>query len=385
MAEAPGRPPLFTAAFVLAWIANLLHSLAFHSFVHLPGYLEDLGADELWIGVFIAAMSVSAIAARPGVGRVMDGRGRRIVILVGGVVNIATCGLYLLVHDLGPLLFAARLLHGVAEAMLWSSLFTYAADIVPEERRTEGLALFGVSGLLPLSLGGLFGDWSLQAADYRALFASTLVYAVLGLLASLPLVESKPESHGEASGGYLAVIASQRLLPLWWIGTAFAIALSAYWAFIKTFVETTGFGTVGAFFSAYAWSAIALRIVGGRLPQRVGLKRVLVPALVAAAAGLVMIATASSGAAVAGAGILCGIGHGYAFPILSAMVVNRAREAERGTAISLFTALFDLGLLIGGPSFGALVRGTSYTVMYATAACWLVAATVVYWAWDRDD
>ena len=180
------------------------------------------------------------------------------------------------------------------------------------------------------------------------------------------------------------MIKSERLLPLWWVGTAFAIALSAYWAFIKTFVETTGFGTVGAFFSAYAWSAIALRIVGGRLPQKVGLQRVLVPALGAAAGGLVLISVAGSSSAVVAAGILCGIGHGYAFPILSAMVVNRAKDAERGTAISLFTALFDLGLLIGAPTFGALVRGTSYPVMYATAAVWLVAATIVYRLWDRD-
>ena len=389
--ERPNTPPetLFTWAFGLAFAANFLHSLAFHTYVHVPGFFAGLGASEFVIGVLMGTMAFMAIAVRPAVGRSMDVRGRRGMILVGGVVNVIASLGYLLVNDVGAVAFGVRMLHGVAEAMLWSSLFTFAADVVPAARRAQGLALFGVSGLIPLALGGAIGDWVVgdgpPTEAYAAMFGWTAVFSVVALLLSLPLPESRPErAPGEDVEriGYLETLSSRPLLPLWFLGTAFAISLSAYWTFIKTFVETTDIGSMSLFFGAYAWSAVLLRIFFGWVPQRVGLRRVLVPAVLVAACGLVVVATAHSAWQLGLSGVLCGIGHGFAFPILSAMVVDRARAEERGTAVSLFTAMFDVGALLGGPSLGAIITLASYGVMYATAAAFLAASTLVYLAWD---
>ena len=41
---APPRESLWTRAFVLAWIANFLHSTALHAYLHWPGWLEHRGA-----------------------------------------------------------------------------------------------------------------------------------------------------------------------------------------------------------------------------------------------------------------------------------------------------------------------------------------------------
>ena len=49
----------------------------------------------------------------------------------------------------------------------------------------------------------------------------------------------------------------------------------------------------------------------------------------------------------------------------------------------MFTALFDLGVLIGGPSFGAGARYLGYRPTYVVAAVFLTAATLVYAVWDR--
>ena len=38
-------------------------------------------------------------------------------------------------------------------------------------------------------------------------------------------------------------------------------------------------------------------------------------------------------------GLLCGIGHGYCFPVLTSQVVTRAPDNMRGTALALFTGL----------------------------------------------
>lgn len=375
---------LFTGAFVLAWIANFLHAMALHTYVHLGGFLKDLRLSELWIGIVIGTLSLVAIAARPGIGWTMDERGRKIVILCGGVANVLACLAYLRIEGFGPALFGVRVLHGIGQAAVFSGMFTYAADIVPASRRAQGIALFGISGMLPLALGGLIGDFVIVDGDYTLMFQLTAAFAAGGLLCTLPLRESRPPRLGSARIGYLETLRSPALLPLWFIGTTYAFGLSAYFAFLKTYVEVLGVGTVGLFFSTYAAAAIILRIFAGRLPERLGYKQVMFPALGLAAAGLVLVAFSTEAWHLAAAGVLCGIGHGYTFPILSAMVVERARADERGAAVSLFTALFDLGILIGSPTLGRAIGFGGYTFMYLLAAGVLSTAVLVFARWDAS-
>jgi MFS family permease len=386
-AGAPGRPgaaPLLTRAFVLVSLANLTQALAFNLFLHFPAFLHDLGADDLQIGVIFGLTSAVAVLARPPVGRAMDVRGRRVVILVGGALHAVVCALYLTVSGMGPWIYLLRILHGVAEALLFTALFTYAADLVPARRRTEGIALFGVSGMLPIALGGILGDVILARAAFGAVFGLAAGLALVSFLLSLPLPE-RPRAPAlvEASRGFRASLAQRNLLPLWWIGTLFALALASAFAFLKRFVDETGIGSVSGFFGAYAGMAVVMRLFFGRLPDRIGAKRVLFPALASLAAGYLVLAFAETPRDVVIAGALCGGGHGYTFPILFGMVVTRASEADRGSATAIFTALFDLGVVLGGPLFGGLALALGFSWAYAAAAAVVALGAVVFAVWDR--
>jgi MFS family permease len=378
------RSPLATPPFLLCAGANFLQSLAFNLYLHLPGFLHDLGADEVRIGVLSSLTALAAIAARPPVGRVMDGRGRRPIVIWGGVLNTIVCLAYLSIDGIGPALVLVRVAHGLAEAALFSSLFTMAADLVPADRRTEGIALYGVSGIVTVSFGGLVGDFILARAGYDALFATSAGLAAGSFVLSLPLRDRRPAPgvHGP-SRGFTASVSQRDLVPLWFLGMVFATALSAVFTFVKTFVLETGIGTVGLFFSAYAWAAVGLRLFFAWLPERIGPKRALFPALGALATGLAGLALADDAHTVAAAGALCGLGHGFTFPILSGLVVERAREAERGAALSLFTALFDAGVFVGGPGFGALIGVAGYAGMCASASALVVVGAVAFAPWDR--
>jgi predicted MFS family arabinose efflux permease len=105
--------------------------------------------------------------------------------------------------------------------------------------------------------------------------------------------------------------------------------------------------------------------------------------LAALALGYVLLAFAATPAAIAVAGACAGLGHGFTFPILSGLVVARARLAERGAATSIFTALFDAGALVGGPLLGAVIRDAGYPAMFLCAAA-LVTAGGAFFTWaDR--
>lgn len=369
--------------FAYAALANFAHSLAFHSYLHLPGFLQKLGAKEFAIGVIMAVAFLTAILARPAVGRLMDDYGRRPMALAGGGLNIATSMGYLFIDALGPALLALRVLHGVALGVLFTVLFTIAADVIPAERRAHGIALFGVSGMFPLALGGLVGDWILVDGDYSRLFWFILGCAVLGLLVSLPLTETHVKS-GLARVSFARVVGSFVLRPLWIVGLAFAFALAAFFIFLKTWILELGVGSLGEVMGWYVATAIFLRVFFGGLPERLGYKRVLYPAILVTMAGVASLALATTTFWLDVSGVLCGAGHAFAFPVISALIVQRADPESRGSAVAMFTALFDVGALLGGPSLGFVAEHLGYPSMFAAAAGTGLLATGLFWQMERS-
>ncbi|MEN8235028.1 MAG: MFS transporter [Actinomycetota bacterium] len=375
---------LFTRSFLLVSVANFTAGMAYALFLHLSGYLSDLGASDTEIGFIYGAMSVSAIAIRPLLGSAMDRYGRRPVILLGSLTNVGFVLLYLTISSLGPWVYAVRIGHGIGEAMLFSAFFTYGADVVPASRRTEGIAIFGVSGLLPIAVAGILGDAILSLAGFRELFLTAAGFAVVTLLLSLPLPERRPVLlDGQVRRGFWRIVAMRELLPIWWLLGSFSAVLTGYFVFIRRYVDDTGIGSVGLFFSAYVVLAILERIFFGWLPDRIGRKRVLYPSLAALAVGFFVLAGAGTWMSIAIAGALCGAGHGFTFPILTAMLVDRAPDSDRGSAMAFFTALFDIGLVIGSPILGAIIDSAGWSAMFATSGVALAVATVLFSPLDR--
>lgn len=379
------QPRLITRAFVQAALATLMLNLANFLFLHFPGYLQQLGADEAEIGWIMAAQPLGAILAWPFAGRAMDAHGRRVVILTGCTLFIAVIILYLCISSIGPFVYLVRLLDGMAATMWYAGLFTHGADLVPAQRRTEGLAIFGAAGLVTIGLGAEFGDIILAATSYRDLFLAALVFVVLGLLLCLSL-HDVGLTHAEGSRpsrGIFAAALQPNLVPVWCAAFAFFVALGALFFFLKTFVSATHVGSVGGFFTVYAAIAMVLRFFFGWLPDRIGTRRMLGVALLSYALGFVALSLARAPIDVVVAGLLCGIGHGYGYPVLFSLVVERAAPRERGAAMAFFTAVDWLGLLVAGPTVGYVIDRGGYHAAFVMIALTLVVGIGTFYRLDK--
>jgi MFS family permease len=210
-----------------------------------------------------------------------------------------------------------------------------------------------------------------------------VVLSVFGLASSLVLLDAPRDPAAEKARRFVATLADRRLLSIWLVGTVFATASAAIFVFMKTYLLETKAGTVGMFFAAYALTAVALRLGLGWVPDRIGPVRVFFPAVVVFASGLLLLAFARSPLALVASGVLTGAGHGYAFPILAGLVVARAPSSERGAALSIFTAIFDVGMLLGGPLFGWVIAASSHTAAYIVAALGSLAGLFAFRALER--
>jgi MFS family permease len=379
----PRDERIFTRQFSLCFVAHGLQAIAFNLYLPFPKRLNELGANDFVIGAAASLTGLAAVLARPAIGRAMDRAGRRATVLAGGALHVVATALYLGIDRVGPLLAATRFLHGIAEAMLFSALFTFAADYVPARKRTQGLALFGVSGMLPIGLGPTAANWLVAHRGWPAVFVSACALATISLALSFGLRDAPRTrvSSGPAAS-MQSVLGQRELRPIWFLGASFATVLTAFFVFVPRFAQDTGIGSDASFFQMYMLAALILRIAFGWVPDRIGPHRALTPALLALVLGLIVMARASAGHDVALAGFLCGLGHGYAFPILSGMVVNRVSDDSRGTALAIFTGLFDLGMLVGSMTFGALVEWRGFAVLYAFGAVALASALGVFTQWD---
>jgi predicted MFS family arabinose efflux permease len=372
--EFSDKPPIWTRGFVLLFVSGFFFGMSFWPYVLLPVYLQDLGANLPTVGILMGIAPLAGILVRPLVGTALDRLGRRKCLTAGGLIFVATNLLYLGVASINPLLIAVRLIHGVAMGILMATFFTLAADLSPEARRTEGIAVYGISGHVSGTIGVMMGEAIIGWRGYPALFLVCASLSLASLLLSLPVPDPGHHRNRRASRGFFHLAMNPTLRAPLAATVGFALSLSSYMVFLKPYAVSAGIHSVTGFFVAYTLAAVGFRLVGGGWPDRFGFRRLLYPAMVSMSLGLVCLAAFPTAAGLIAAGVLCGTGHGFIFPILSAMMIAGSGHERRGTLMTLFTMLFDFGLFVGAPFLGFIAEVGHYGTMYAVAACIPIAS-----------
>ena len=266
---------------------------------------------------------------------------------------------------------------------LFTALLTLSVDVLLEERRTQGLAIYGLGGLIPLATGGALGDWLLDIRGFDFLF---LTAAALSLASWLLILRVPVHPAGGAGGprrGFWAALGQRNLLPVWWLTMLFAVGLEALFTFIRTYVDERRVGSVGRFFLVYGGVAILVRILSSDRLDRLPQLPLISVSVAAYASGFVVLAVAGAPSTFTLGAALLGLGHGLLFPVLTARVVTRSREAERGSAMAIFTSLFDLAVLTAAPIVGFVIDWRGYTTAFVGLGVSVGAGLVAYLAWER--
>ena len=374
------RDPLYTAGFWHLCAVHFTGAMAAALYILFPLYVRSLGGSEFTIGVYAAIATTSAVLVRWPVGRLLDGGYRWAVLWGASAVHLLSWLALFPTEALGPLLIAVVGLHGLAGGTLFATYFTVANDVIPSSRRAEGIAMFGVFGMLPNGLGPALGEYVLGHGGFPAYFATATGLGTLSLVLITFLPRRQPAHASAAGAARVAVSLKETLRPvasLLGVTLFFGLSVNAVFTFIAPYVHGTQVGTAGPFFLAYSITSVVVRILGGRLPDRLGLGRVLLPCLVIYSGGIAALSWFADAPPLIAIGIACGIGHGYAFPILTAMVVARTDPSVYGMALSFYTAMFDLGGTLGAPVLGAIAEAFGFQAMFGATAAGLIIAVVL--------
>ncbi len=387
--QAAAPEPLLTRDFVLLVVAHFLQALGYASMLLLPLYLQHLQASRTEIGVLMAISAISGLLLRPVVGWALDTVGRKPTLVVGTLMLVAGMAMVALVDRIGVIIYLQRVVFGIGLGTLFAGYFTFAADIIPESRRTEGLALFGISGLVPLLVNPLSDQLSVAPADLRWFLPAVGGAILLSLVFVLLLPERAPAQSARFDWREaLDALGRRRVYSVWLATMIFSGLVAVFMTFATVTAERRGVPRPASLWLSYAVGAVAVRLFGARLPDKVGLNKVLAAALGIYLVAALVAAQAHSFSQFMLAGLLAGLGHGYCFPVLTSQVVGRVPASFRGSALACFTALWGVSELLGSPVFGAIADHFSDAVMFQCAAVFgglaMIGWALLEWRWGTE-
>jgi len=345
---------LLSPQFAVVMLASFAYFTAMGALLPtVPRFVEhELGGGGFQVGIGVGAFAVSAAILRPWVGRIGDTRGRRVLAVCGTAVVAVSILAYSLATSLW-LLVLARLLTGAGEAAVFVGVATAAQDLAPDHRRGEAASYFSVALYGGLAVGPPVGE-ALVTHGYHLLWLVLSGCAALACVASfwipkgktVETVADRPFLQPDALGP--GVILMLGLIPF----TAFA-------SFVPLYASDIGLGSVGAVFGVYAGLVLIIRIVGARLPDRLGWQRGSTLALCGVTVGILLVALWGSIASIWVAAIALGLGMSLMYPSLFTAVMGAAPEEERSHAVGTFSVSFDLSQGFGATFIGVVISLTS--------------------------
>jgi EmrB/QacA subfamily drug resistance transporter len=196
-ASLPRRAWIGFAVVLAAMIMNLLDSTIVN--VAAPSIQRDLGMSSAALEWIAAAYTLAIAVGLMTGGRLGDKFGRKRMLMIGltgFVVASAACAV---AWSPGSLI-AARVVQGLAAAMLTPQAFGLIRDLFPPAQMTKAFAALGpVIGLSTVAgpiVAGLLLKANLFGSDWRALFLINLPLGVFALIVGGRVLPARPAEHG---------------------------------------------------------------------------------------------------------------------------------------------------------------------------------------------
>ncbi len=371
-----GKSIIWTKDFIIIVIANFFIFTSFQmTLPTLPLYVQEIGSNETWVGIIVGIFTFSALLVRPFGGKMLDTKGRAPVFLTGLVILVTS--LYsLAISTTILILVIVRIVQGVGWGLSNTASGTIASDLVPKDRRGEGLGFFGLSGNLALAIGPALGLFLVNHIEFSTLFiiCGSLTLIALLLALNVKYVKAEPLTQAEIEEDELNTsrfnFFEKRALPASALLFFITFTFGGIATFLPAYTFQQGFAPhyIQIYFVLYALALVTTRFFAGRIYDRRGLAIVFIPGSLLIIAGLTLLAILNSPVYLFVGAILYGLGFGTVQPALQASAINTTPPRKRGMANATFFSAFDLGVGLGAMTFGLVAQYADYNMIYWVSA-----------------
>ena len=338
---------IFKGNFVLVFFATLLMFTAFYIMLPtLPVFLtRELKIDEKQTGIILAVYTLAALLIRPFTGFMIDRHGRKMFYIFSLFLFALLFTGYPLAGAF-TLMLIVRFAHGMVWGMATTTGSTLIVDIVPAQRRGEGIGLYGLAMTIPMALGPLIGLELTQNNNYPLMFVFAGFLALVGFVLTL-IIKYPVVNHVVKTTFSFRNLLESTSLPVTFNLLLVNISYGGLVSFISIYALTTGIGNTGLFFIVFASGITISRIYMGKIFDRHGPKSLAIIGIILLITGHFILGLILNLPGFMLAGFLLGLGNGIVFPTFQVMVNNLVPSQRRGAANSTLFSGLDLGIGLG--------------------------------------
>jgi MFS family permease len=335
-----------------------------------PFHILDLGQTMAQAGLFLGCLTYSSAFSAPFTGHIGDRIGQRHVLIVVSLVLAVSSASYAFIANY-RLMLTVVVIHGLFWSALLSASGAYMTATIPVRRRAEGLSYWGLTSVIAVGAAPAIGLKVYRVGGWATLcwelVALNLLMAVIAW--RLPDDRTAPEMHPEPHPPLTASnLIEWRVLVLAIAMMLISFGYGGLTSFAALFAEHLQVTPGSVFYTTMAFSILLSRLTIGRRLDRIGPRRVLLPALAVPALGLFLIALAQGRTSLIVAALVFGSGFGLMYPAFTANVIEHVSPRRRGAAFGAILAAFDTGIGSGSSAIGWLIHEYGYRTAFGAAA-----------------
>ncbi|HVT45592.1 MAG TPA: MFS transporter [Thermoanaerobaculia bacterium] len=378
---------LFTVQFLRLWIFAFIAFLSvFQLFPTIPFRILDLGGSKSQAGLVLAVYTYASALAAPLTGAFADHFGRkRLLILAAAFFGFFSI-LYGFVPSI-PLLLVIASVHGAIWSAILSSSAAMMTDFIPESRRTEGIAYWGMASTAAVAVAPTIGlaiyrfGWEILCLEMAGL---SIVMVVLA--ARVPVAWTARETPFPS----VRTLVDFRVIALALALFAISFGYGGITSYVALFASERQIPRPSLFFNVFATTILIVRLLTARLGDRFGPKALLYPSLAMVPLSLFVLAYAMTAQQIAASAFLFGLGFGGAYPAFVTYVLRHTDPARRGGTFGSILWAFDTGIGTGSLITGLLVDHFGFRAAFSAAAVLSllsipIFATAARLLFERDD
>ena len=371
---------LVTRQFALVWALTFVTFFAaFQLFPTVPLRLRELGASLAESGRFLSLFTAGSALGALFTGPLGDRLGHRRLVVTSALLFAG----FLAAYALMPTRWGIYLLafpHGIVWSGLLTATMASLAHVLPEDRRADGLSLYGLASPGGVIVGPVLGLWIFQNWGFAPIaWYLAGCFLLLGALAT-----SLPEDHAHGRPDGFKWPDAAVLVPCL---VLFCIALG--YGALNSYTAQEGLALgmklPSAFLSFMAVGMVLMRLV--MLRRGFGKRpiRKLPGMLLGAFAGMALLAILPGGMVrhIASA-LLYGAGYSMMHTLLNAKLLESVDPQRRGSAFGTLLFAFDAGIGLGSFSLGWVIGHHSYRLGWALGALAMLAALPLVLRLARD-
>jgi MFS family permease len=369
--EITTRTRLVTGQLALVFLAGFGALASFDLLISvMPLYVSSAGSASA--GLVTGVLLLGTVLAEAGSAYLMNRFGYRVALAIGSVL-LGAPALAMLTRDPLGLVVATTLIRGFGFGLTTVVIGALVAELLPPERRGEGLGLYGLVDGTGEVVALPAGVWLAEHFGYSlvAVMAAGAAFISLVVAGLVRAQESTAQEESDDIGLLAGLRRGGQLAP----ALAFAATAVAAGIVISFLPLTHGvsvsIATAGLFVQAL--TAAASRWWAGRIGDKRGHARLMVPALVIAAAGMGMMLWPSSPALVITGMCLFGAGFGIMQNATLALMMDRV-PSSLGTANALWNLAYDGGYGAGPAAFGLMVAHTGFPAGFGLTGALILLA-----------